>query len=141
MKPSFGLGEFDPSMPYLYDREIFEFLVALNQIPWLITGGSCAGHANPTPCQREEPYIDVAVRADRLPAFVNLLTAWSDVDPETVFIDCTLNYHPEVVTSCDFDRLPRWVMYTIQLVRQPNNEWKAADFAKLIAVIPKRRTR
>lgn len=92
------------------DAEIAPLVRVLNEAGF-VTLGSCSGHGE------DDAYVDLAVCG--LGGMRELVRRINALDhDELPVLDLTLNWSEEVVTACDFEQYPEWVMLSLK-IEQP----------------------
>jgi hypothetical protein len=110
------------------DPEIKGLVEALRGDPRVVTLGSCWGHG------KEAAYVDLAVDGlDGLRLLVRRLNKLDGALADEAFIDVRLNWSYEVVTACDFDVFPDWIMLSIRIEGTGRNGAPSAALLRKVA--------
>lgn len=92
------------------DPEILPLLHALRSSPAIATLGSCCGH------RKDRAYVDLAVhKLVGLRSFIAALNAVDQQFEHEVILEVALNWSEQVVTACNFDVFPDWVMLSLTI--------------------------
>lgn len=97
------------------DAEILPLVDALRSFPEVTTLGSCCGHG------KEDAWVDLAV--DGLPALRRFIARMNHVENalgDAAFIDIGLNWSASVMTACDFEQHPEWIMLSLRVRDAPS---------------------